>query len=167
MDIIITILISLISGSFGAILTILIEGYRTKLKIISRIRETQLTLYSELWASLYDLKLSGDRLWENASIANLKSFVKQLQETELKNNKSSLLIEENNIKSLRGLIVKFWNFQIGKKRLIELRQGQNQYRDLTKDMIKNTIETNRQIKEQYERLIEEIESSLRKQLRTV
>ena len=170
MDLFITILISVISGAIGAIFTILTEGYRTKLKIISKIRETQFTLYSELWVSLYDLRLAGDKLWQEATKTNLQNFEKQLQETELKINRSSLLIEENDIRDLRIITDKFLDFRVGKRELIrlrELRQNKKLYQEVNLDMVHDSTVTNEGIKKQYDNLISKIEKSLRNQLRTV
>jgi len=167
MDPILTIFVSLVSGSIGALLTLFTEKYRMELKIISILREKQFTLYSELWSSLYDLKVAGDLLWRNANKTNLKKFEKQLDETETKINKSSLLIEENDIRSLREIIFEFLNFQIGKQSLLNLRKNKNRYRSINNEVIGYAVEENEVIKNRYDDLIYNIETTLRDQLRTI
>ena len=113
-------------------------------------------LYSELWSSLYDLKLSSDKLWESLNKTDLEKFGKQLQITDLKINKSSLLIEENNARELRQVMNNFWDFYIGKGDLYKLRELQKNrslYKKVTSNMIRNAISNNRQIKQRYDNLI--------------
>ena len=162
-ELLLAIITIVFSSVIGAIVALITERYRSGLENRLQFRETQLPIYLEVWNSLYDLKLAADRLWKTADIDYLQRFVEQLKNTELKINRNILLIEEKNKIELLELIQTFWDFEIGKKRLI--RQKESVADGVTNQMIKDTIQRNRQTKNEYERLIEEIEQSLREQLR--
>lgn len=158
-------LIALVSAAAGAITTYLIERYRHKLRKMTKYHESQFDLYKTLWDSLYDLRLAADKLWEVANVKNLKMFVEQLQKTEDMVNRNTLLIEENHTRELKSLIDAFWKFDVGKKRLITLRKNEKLYSDVRRSMIERVIEDNRKVRERYTQLIEEIASSMKRQLR--
>lgn len=166
MELIMLIIAAVIAAVVGAVTALVVERYRSKLQAISRYRESQSNLYIELWHPLYDLKSAANSLWEIADIFNLNKFVEQLQKTENTINRNILLIEENHVEELRRLIEAFWNFRIGKENLIRLRKERELYEGIDKGMIEEVIEHNRQTKEQYGRLIKQIERSFRRQLRT-
>ncbi len=135
-----------------------------------RYIESQFSLYNSLWEALYNLKIAGDSLWEEASLQNLKRFASQLTQAEEMIHQRSLLIEENHQRELVSLIKAFDNFRIGKERLIKLRKGS--YIRLTDSdseyvnrQIQNAIEQNRHIRDQYNDVITEVQRSLRNQLR--
>lgn len=162
-----TIIAAVIAAVFGAISALAIERYRSKLQTMSRYHESQLNMYMKLWNSLYDLKLAADRLWETADIFNLREFMEQLQKTEDSINRNILLIEKKHIKEQRGLIKAFWDFQMGKEKLINLRKMIELYERTSKREIEEVIDLNRQTKDQYAHLIKQIERSFRRQLRTL
>lgn len=166
MELIMLIIAAVIAAVVGAVTALVVERYRSKLQAISRYRESQLNLYIELWHSLYNLKSAANSLWEIADIFNLNKFVEQLQKTDNTINRNILLIEENHVEELRRSIEAFWNFRIGKENLIRLRKERELYEDIDKGMIEEVIEHNRQTKEQYGRLIKQIERSFRRKLRT-
>jgi hypothetical protein len=159
------IITTVIAAGVGAISALIVERYRNKLQAISRYREPQLNLYIKLWHFLYDLKVVADRLWEKADILNLTNFIEQLQKTENEINYNLLLIEDNHVNELRRLIKAFWDFQIGKEKLINLRK-EREFPKPTKLEIEEAIKHNMQIKEQYDHLVKDIERSFRKQLKT-
>jgi hypothetical protein len=133
-----------------------------------RYSEHQFNLYNDLWKSLCDLKHIGEELWEKAEPQLIKKFSKQLRETKLTVEKSALLIEDGHYKSLISIFAKFGNFEIGKSKLINLRnktiQEMNEYgvRDYE---IKNVIESNRQIKQEFIQLTEQLSSTFKAQIK--
>jgi len=167
----ITPIIPIIASYVFGILTILIaEHYKNKLKILSGYRKSQSDLYLVLWESLYKLKSAANDLWDSADSEHLLIFVRQLQETDDMINRKILLVEEQHARELKRLIEAFWNFRYGKKRLIELRKKRelSEIADsVTNSRIAEMIERNRQIKDEYEQLIKQIESSFRQQLRNL
>lgn len=96
---------------------------------------------------------------------NLKMFADQLQETEEMVNRNTLLIEENHMKEMRSLIQTFWKFDFGKKHLLELREKPDVYRDIGSKMIESVIRRNAAVRDNYNKLIDDLASSFRKQLK--
>ena len=54
----------------------------------------QFTLYNELWIKLIELQENVDKLWEEASVMNLKAFVNALLNVKKAILKSALLLEK-------------------------------------------------------------------------
>ncbi|QCX37313.1 hypothetical protein FF125_02235 [Aureibaculum algae] len=133
-----------------------------------RYSEHQFNLYNDLWKSLCDLKHIGEELWEKAEPQLTKKFSKQLRETKLTVEKSALLIEDGHYKSLTTILDKFGNFEIGKLRLINLRNKtvheMNEY-GVRNNEIRNVIENNRQTKQEYIKLTKELSSSFKAQIK--
>ncbi|MCJ7572197.1 MAG: hypothetical protein MUO82_10055 [Candidatus Thermoplasmatota archaeon] len=163
-ELILAIITIVFSSVIGAIAALITERYRSRLDNKSQFRGTQLPIYLEVWNSLYDLKLAADQLWKIANVEYLQRFVEQLKNTESKINRNILLIEENNKTELLKLIQTFWDFQVGKKTLIQLRE--RVVEDITNQMIQSIIDLNQQTKNEYEKLIGKIEQSFRERLRT-
>ncbi len=133
-----------------------------------RYSEHQFNLYNNLWKSLCDLKYIGEELWERAEPQLIKKFAKQLQETKLTVEKSALLIEDGHYKALTIILNKFGSFKIGKLKLVNLRNRtvheMNQYgvRDYE---VRRVIEENRQTKQEFVQLTEELSSSFKTQIK--
>ena len=94
--------------------------YQAALAVVNRYSETQFHLYNDLWSSLCDLRISGDKLWEEANITNVRSFAQQLQKTKDMIQKRSLLIEDHHYETLKELLREFGEFNFGKARLLHL-----------------------------------------------
>jgi len=143
-----------------------LEGYKNQLEImrtiLSRYHESQFNLYNPLWKSLYELKKKGDSLWEIANIDNLNQFTAQLENTCYMVEENALLIEDEHLIELKKLMTTFWGFQIGKKKLIDLRESGE---GVLEEDIKETISKNRQIREEYNHLICNIATSFKRQMR--
>lgn len=133
-----------------------------KLEISKRFSEKQFHLYNDLWSSLCDLKIAGDSLWERANKLNAKKFAEQLKKTEDQIFRSSLLIENWHYEKLKELIDRFSKFQFGKTRLIDLRNHSTD--QVEPQDIEFTIENNRIVKEDYSRLLNEIETYFKDQI---
>ncbi|WP_298782679.1 hypothetical protein [uncultured Polaribacter sp.] len=143
-----------------------INDYQTKLDILKittlRYSDKQFELYSILWSSLQNLKISADNLWEKASSKNLSDFSKQLRETKIEIEKASLFIEDSHYSELIKIIKHFSEFQIGKKMLINYRKGTNIDDHIIEQQM---ISGNQRVKERYDELILLIKSDLKKQLK--
>lgn len=143
-----------------------INDYQTKLDILKsttlRYSDKQFELYSVLWSSLQNLKISADNLWDRASSKNLSDFSKQLQKTKIEIEKTSLFIEDNHYSELIKTINHFGEFQIVKKMLIDYRRETNIDDHIIEQQM---IAGNHRVKERYEELILIIKSDLKKQLK--
>lgn len=127
-----------------------------------RFESHQFALYQSLWEALYDLQTSADRLWARASPANLGAFVQQLEKTEREVGRSSLLLERPAKEQLDNLFELFWQFEVGKKSLIELyRKGA----DVGQEEIRRAVTDNRALRERYTELLPRLEEDFRRHVR--
>ncbi len=142
-----------------------IEQVRHELAILQSFSDRyfgkQFELYSILWHSLYDLKSKADSLWSHADKSTLLPFVNQLKKTSDEIERSFLFLEDHHYTSLKNLIDEFTNYEIGKKRLISLRERDN----INKNTINHIIDDNRIRKNNYNELINQIKIDLKYQLR--
>lgn len=129
--------------------------------ITLRYSDKQFDFYNKLWSSLYDLKLSGDELWQEANHSNFKKFSKQLKITIIDIEKASLFIEDAHYKELKTILSHFSEYKIGKEGLIYDCQAQSHDNNFAQDMISHNEEN----KSKYEDLIEKIKIDLKKQLK--
>lgn len=143
-----------------------INDYQTELDILKRTTlrysDKQFELYSILWSSLQNLKISADNLWERAISKNLADFSKQLRKTKIDIEKSSLFIEDGHYAELIKIISDFSEFEIGKQRLIDYRRNTNLEGHLIEEQM---IAGNQRVKTRYEELIILIKNDLKKQLK--
>jgi hypothetical protein len=139
--------------------------YQSALDVFKRYSETQFHLYNDLWSSLCDLRINGDKLWEEANTINARRFARQLHKTRDMVQKRSLLIEDEHYEALKKLLQEFGNFNLGKVRLMELRRQQFQLSEVLDQEVKRVIQQNRSKKDAYSKLLSELEQSLKRQLR--
>lgn len=139
------------------------------LEISKRYSLEQFKLYNELWMSLYDLKIRGDKLWEVASINNVKSFAEQLKRTENQIDRHSLLIEDQHYSNLKNLINNFNQFKFGKTTLVELRKNNssNDNSDITLDQVNAVINQNKELKDKYSSLLVLLKEDFKRQIRGI
>lgn len=141
-----------------------INEYQSQLDIIKqttiRYSDKQFEHYSKLWASLYDLKILADELWQQATSTRLEKFSKQLKLTKTEIEKASLFIEKTHYKELTDTIRHFSEYQIGKSDLINYRRA-NFYDD---DQVKKMIADNEIKKSEFEALILGVRADLKKQI---
>ena len=142
-----------------------VEKYKTGLDIhksvILRYSDVQFEQYSKLWASLYDLKISADKLWENASDRNLETFAKQLKSSKIQIEKAGLFIEDTDYENLLKILNHFLEYEVGKGKLIKYRRKNN----VDEYQIENLISANRENKSNYDTLILKIKHNLRSQIK--
>jgi len=86
-----------------------------------RISNEKWGLYMDVWGRLQDIKTLGDRLWERASIDNLGNFLKALAAVRMAVNRGRLILQDHQYTRINELLDVFGNYQLGKKRLIEIR----------------------------------------------
>jgi hypothetical protein len=141
-----------------------INEYQSQLDIIKqttiRYSDKQFEHYSKLWASLYDLKIFADDLWQQATPIRLEKFSKQLKLTKNEIEKSSLFIEDTHYKELTETIRHFSEYQIGKSNLISYRQA-NYDDDF---QVRQMIVDNGSKMLEFEKLILVVKADLKKQI---
>lgn len=134
-----------------------------------RYNSKQFEIYNNLWTSLVELKFSADTLWNTANQRNLKDFSTKVSSAKKSIEISSLLLESNDYENLISLIKSFNDFQFGKGLLLEKIQNKttldfkNSLVDDTE--ISNTIENNRQMKENYDALIIKLKEKFKEQIK--
>lgn len=124
-----------------------------------RNSNAQFEIYSELWNHLQDVKSIADRLWKNASSSNLNDFISVLSDARRAVNRGRLILNESHYNRLINAFDEFENYQIGKAHLIELRNPEHvEEVSLTfaEYEIREQIQNNRNSKEAFERLLDEI-----------
>ncbi|MGB8218705.1 MAG: hypothetical protein WCE94_15510 [Candidatus Methanoperedens sp.] len=145
-----------------------IEAYKSQLDILNqtslRYSGQQFELYNKLWHSLYDLKLAADTLWDEANEPNLRKFSQQLKKTIDEIEKSYLFIEESHYQALIGLLEQFSKYQFGKIEVIQYSKRRSE-ESLSQDQFNQLINNNRERKQNYEGLINEIRIDLKRQIR--
>lgn len=135
-----------------------------------RYSEHQFNLYNELWKSLCDLKHIGEELWERAEIQKVKDFSKQLKTTKLTVEKSALLIEDNHFKDLIKILDNFGQFEFGKMTLISLRNRQAHELEnygVNEGEIRRVIDRNRQTKQEFVILVDNLSVEFKRQIKGV
>ena len=129
-----------------------------------RYSDSQFGLYNELWRSLVDLKSSGDGLWEQASPKKVREFADQVKETSDAIERSALLIEDGHYQKLKNIIRQFEAFQFGKQKLVDLRNRNVHGQNVDEYEIRHAIDDNRQRKEDFTALLNELRSHFKRQI---
>lgn len=133
-----------------------------------RFNSKQFEIYNTLWSSLIELKFSADTLWDSATQKNLKDFSTKVSEAKKTIEMSSLLLENTDYHELILLIKSFNNFQFGKGLLLEKVHNKTiaDFKDKHVDEkeISDTIEINKQIKEEYDTLINKLKEKFKAQI---
>lgn len=112
--------------------------------VFSLYFEGQFKLYNDLWLALSELENEVDKLWESATTANLRSFIRSVQKAKKQIRNSALLIEKEHYDQIMENLKAFEEYQVGKQRLISLRN----LNSIDVWEINNLIEQNRQRREQ-------------------
>lgn len=146
-----------------------LEETKTKLEntktLFNRYTEHQFILYTDLYRSLYDLKIAADRLWESAEYNTLRDFSQQLNTTINTVEKSVLLIEDRHYEQLSRLLDTFANYKVGKTELIQLRNRIQHNSAVNRVDIELVINNNNIQKEDYTVLIKEIGRLFKSQIK--
>lgn len=136
--------------------------YQNQLDILKqttlRYSDKQFEHYSQLWSSVYDLKVLADNLWESATHPYIRAFARQLRQTKAEVEKHSLFIEDNHYQELTEILNTFASYQYGKSSLIN-------YRDMHSDYpLDQLISDNGSTKARFEFLIQNIKADLKRQI---
>jgi len=141
-----------------------INEYQSQLDIIKqttiRYSDKQFEHYSKLWVSLYDLTISADELWQQATPNRLERFSRQLRTTKIEIEKAALFIEDTHYRELTETIRFFSEYQIGKSDLINYRKTNH----FDHYIIDQMIDNNREKKASFETLIFAVKADLKKQI---
>ncbi len=132
-----------------------------------RNSDAQFELYSEVWNHLQDVKSIADRLWQDASRKNLEDFVSVLSNAWVSINRGRLILNADHYLRLKDIFEQFENYEVGKARLIELRRKDAMdevYGNVSEMSVGEQIRENRQSKEAFESLLDEILSEFKNQL---
>lgn len=159
----------LIGAGVSAIITLNVERNRIRAQIETERFKYQYKLYTEVWVSLYDLKKIADNLWENPEVTLLYLFANKLQESQDMINRNDLLLETFLIEKLNILFSKFWEFRLGKAKLINIYQKENSnsyenIRTISDKDVEWIINDNKELKNDYDVLIKEIKQSVQSKL---
>jgi hypothetical protein len=132
-----------------------------------RYSEKQFDLYNGLWRVLLYTKLQADELWENAIPDKIPSFSEQIKLTKIAIDDNLLLIEEDHYNKLMELLKEFEQFQFGKVRLVDFRRNEagNEESISNLETTKQTIDLNKNTKDNYDKLIMEIGKTFRNQIK--
>ncbi len=126
--------------------------------------QSQFELYNSLWKQLIYTRRMADDLWTDANPHKIPSFAEQISQTKHVIEENMLLIEESHYEALLKLMNEFENFNIGKRKLIELRQTtvENVLENI--EDISRMIEENGGAKDRYDSLVTQVGNYFRAQI---
>ena len=124
---------------------------------------TQYDNYLELWQQLQRLSLLVDAVWNVATLQNIENLAHELANTKEKVNNWSLSFDENHYAELLKLFTILENYEVGKVRLVEIRNEEDINKINTYD-ITSQIERNQEYKKNFNKLLEDIRKSFRNKL---
>lgn len=143
-----------------------IEEYRTKATLlisqIERFSSQQFSLYNQLWVTLIGLQIAGDDLWEDASNENILKYAEQLRTTYKAVQEGAIFLEECHYQRLMEILEVFRSYEVGKKRLFELRRMD--IRNIDRNEFQQ-IRRNGDDRKRYSDLLREIRNEFIGQLR--
>lgn len=125
----------------------------------SRFTDAQFDTYRGVWVALQELRQAGDALWSEASQENMDAFVKALRVAKAQAAAGGIFFHYKDYKQLMSLLEHFANYEVGKRRLIELktrREGGNRWDSWMQEDAERQIQKNRQHLEGYTALLDQI-----------
>lgn len=131
-----------------------------------RYSEKQFDVYNELWASLCELEICVNTLWEKATESSVRNLARQINFTRNKIRLSALLIEDRHYREFNIILNQFECFQFGKQNLIEMRNMKHESGISSEDIVK-IINNNSEIKDRLIYLLLEIMACFRSQIARV
>ena len=135
---------------------------------VSRIRAdryaaSQFEIYHQLWTSLQELREKGQNLWENVDAKNITSFAEQLSQIKIAIRDGAIFFDDDDYLELQSLVHAFGAFGAGKNLIAHLESPLLlDEHDLS--AWRRRVYQNRQLKDEYEALLEKIRISFRRQL---
>lgn len=91
--------------------------------IFSLYFEGQFKLYNDLWVALSGLQNEVEKLWAEATISNLNTFVQALSKAKKQIRNSALLIDQNHYNEIMEIIDSLENYRVGKERLVKVKNN--------------------------------------------
>lgn len=148
-----------------------IERLKTALDLerarAERNGNAQFGLYERLWNRLQDVKFIADGLWQQATVRGYWEFAESLADARAEIAKGRLVINERDYLRLSELLQAFDKFEVGKKRLIDLRSQtelEEQARMDSMTRLEAQLHHNSARKREYEVLLEEVLVRFRRRL---
>lgn len=132
-----------------------------------RNSRAQFDLYARLWRRLQDVKFVADLLWERPSVDGYWAFTATLAHAKAEISRGRLVLNERDYLRLNHLLNVFEQFEVGKKRLIDLRSREEletQARSDSPMRLESQLHSNAIQKQRYESLLEEVLSGFRTRL---
>jgi|SRR3989344_694155 len=146
----------------GIITVILQHHFDKKISKFNLINESQFKAFNELWKSLMNLKREAEILWNELDKRKLSKFVESIKEAHISFQNNSLVLNKEDYDDLKEILDQFWNYKIGKERLIEMsdEEIQEAYHLSGAMAISNPrqsqVWSNESIKRKYEGLLENL-----------
>lgn len=132
-----------------------------------RISNETFNLYMDVWGRLQDVKTIADRLWNRASHDHLRAFIATLDNVRISINRGRLILRPEHYQRLSELLTVFESYELGKKRLIEIRTDAEMDENLSmdgEDHVRQQIRRNAQAKAEYSRILDDVAAYFRKEL---
>ncbi|MEZ4592137.1 MAG: hypothetical protein R3D55_13495 [Chloroflexota bacterium] len=133
---------------------------------LNHIAKAQIDVYQHIWDFLSALKIAGNALWREASLENIEAFSLAWDFAESQVDKFAPYFDPEDYRELKRLLKLFANYRLGKVRLYEIREYDISVfmRLIIGSMARRQIAENRQMKEAYEAVFDNIVASFRKRL---
>ena len=134
-----------------------------------KFTSTQFDTYNTLWCALIDLKIHGDKLWEEITFEEMIAFNKSLSKASELIQKSRIFLEVKDYQYFLEISCVFESYKAGKQDLIfiqtkhELEQALGSEEELRRKIVEQTG-VNAYFKTEYQNLLNHIADSLKQQL---
>jgi hypothetical protein len=139
------------------------QHWAVRRKQLDRYAETQYDKYIELWGGLQGMRLAVDSLWGCATAENVESLSARLVEVREYIENWSLFFSSGQLAELRSVVDVLEQFNTGKWAVIEIGIGRRR-ETIDSNIIQAQIEDNRNLKLQFETLLEDIGASFKRRL---
>ena len=138
-----------------------LELAKGNISVEVELRKFQLPLYSNLWAVLADVKVTGDILWRACTFDNLTAFRDRLAIAERLVHATGGLLPIEEYQQLAHLIESFQEFKIGKEELLRTYENRAELYAEWMDSINITIQNNRGLWTRYNELFQKMQATSR------
>lgn len=132
-----------------------------------RISDATFNLYMDVYGRLQDVKTIADRLWDRASRDHLIAFISTLDNVRIAINRGRLILRPEHYQRLSELLTVFESYELGKKRLIDIRTEGEMDENLSIDgeeHVRSQIHQNAQAKEEYSKILDEVAVYFRQEI---
>lgn len=132
-----------------------------------RLLDARFQLYTDVWSKLEDVRMIGDRLWQRVSEHDLCAFFDALTAANVAVGRGRIILHATHYAKLKQLLAVFAQYDVGKQTLQNLKSAdevRRLYNPGWDQMIHGQIEANRQNREEYSKLLDEILEEFQSQL---